>query len=51
MLSGRYPGWDIWYVPVYMGSDFWCAKPKGHPVSTIVRDSPEELVEAIGEQS
>ena len=28
----------------------WCARPVGHPVATINTDSPEHLVEEIGEQ-
>lgn len=46
-----FPGWDIWYVPVYLGPDTWCAKPEGHPVATINRDSAGLLAEAIREQS
>ena len=50
-LRQRYPEWDLWVVPVFMGPDTWCAKPKGTEIATINTHFPEELVEAIGEQS
>ena len=42
-LRERYRDWDIWYVPVFMGPDTWCARPKGAPVATINAGSPDEL--------
>ena len=50
-LRPHYPDWDLWIVPLYCGGTTWCAKPKGVRCATINVGSPEELVEAIAEQS
>lgn len=47
MLRSYYPELDIWYVPLYVGGQAWCAKPKGERCSTIQVSTPEELVAAI----
>lgn len=49
-LSELFPDWDIWFVPVYLGPDAWCAKPKGSPIATINAHSPDELEFEIREQ-
>jgi hypothetical protein len=51
-LQASYADWDIWTVPIYMPRHTrWCAKPTGHPISTISVDSPEELIKAIAERT
>ena len=50
ILKPRYPDWDIWIVPLYVGGTAWCAKPRGAPVATINSYSPEDLIHAIAEQ-
>ena len=42
-LQARYPLCDVWRVPVLVGPDAWCCKPKGSPVATHREDSPEAL--------
>lgn len=46
-LRAEFPSHDIWFVTVFMGPNSWCAKPKDMRVSTLVRDSPDELRAAI----
>lgn len=48
-LRAMWGKWDIWWVPVYRGPDWWCAKPAGAPVSTISVHSPDELELAIAD--
>jgi hypothetical protein len=43
--------WNCWYVPKFPVGYTWHARPKGHPVSTIHADTPEELSAAISEAS
>jgi hypothetical protein len=28
-LTARWPGWDIWYVPLALAGFTWCARPAG----------------------
>jgi hypothetical protein len=42
-LRAKYPLCDIWHVPVHIGPDAWCVKPKGSPIATHREDSPEAL--------
>jgi hypothetical protein len=50
ILRPKYPEWDIWIVPCYIGPAVWCARPAGHLVATINTDSPEHLIEEIRQQ-
>jgi hypothetical protein len=49
-LKARYPDWDIWHVPVFMGPDIWCARVKGEPVARFKAASPDELEFMIQEE-
>lgn len=51
LLRQRFPGWDVWVVPVYLGPDVWAARPKGEPVARFNAASPGELESLIREQS
>ena len=43
-LEGRFPGWQVWYVPHSTDAGVtWCARPK--PI--LNEASPEHLAEAI----
>lgn len=48
-LSERFPHWDFWYVPTFIGpsAGTWCAKPSGAMISTCTAATPDELAEAI----
>jgi hypothetical protein len=51
-LKAVYPTWELWIVHVHQPPGVtWCARPVGAPSATINVGSPEELIEAIGEQS
>ena len=50
LLTERWPDWDIWVVPVYMGPDTWCARVKGEPVARFNAGSPDELEFMIQEE-
>jgi hypothetical protein len=43
-LRERYPEWDFWYVPSFMGSfDAWCAKPSGAMIATCRGHTPDGI--------
>jgi hypothetical protein len=42
-LQARGPLCDVWHVPVLVGPDAWCCKPKDSPVATHREDSLEAL--------
>jgi hypothetical protein len=46
-LEEAHPGWQIWWVPRAIGGYHWCAAPPGAATSTLVKDSPAQLDEAI----
>lgn len=50
-LSERFPEWDFWYVPTYMGpsSGTWCARPSGAMIATCNASTPDDMAEAITE--
>jgi hypothetical protein len=49
LIRPKYPEWDIWIVPQYIGGTAWCAKPKSSEIATIKVYSPEHLITAIAE--
>jgi hypothetical protein len=42
-LAGRFPGWQIWYVPHHDRTVMWC----GRPLPLLNEYSPEDLSAAI----
>ncbi len=50
LLRPNYPRWDIWFVRSAVGRYVtWHARPAGSPVATVHADTPERLIELIGE--
>lgn len=48
-LQARWPDWEIWTVPCYIGPDIWSARRWGQPVAEVSGHSPAELDEYIAE--
>ena len=42
-LQAKYPGWDVWKVPTYIGPTAWCVKPKGARIAVHREDSADAL--------
>lgn len=50
-LRDRYPAWQIWVVPVYLGPDTWCARLHTNHKHLIHAHSPDELDKSLAEAS
>jgi hypothetical protein len=47
-LRERHATWDVWFISKFPLLGYtWHGRPKGHPVSTLAADTPDELSAAI----
>jgi hypothetical protein len=50
LLRPRWPRFDLWYVPHYLGPGCWCARPKGTATATINAYDLQDFIGQLEEQ-
>ena len=48
-LQRRFPGWEIWYVPLAIGGATWCARPQGETKPVLNAHRAEYLAEYLSQ--
>lgn len=48
-LSVKFPKWQVWYVPLFVGGHAWCARRHDNHKIVLNASTPDELAEMINQ--
>lgn len=48
-LSVKFPKWQVWYVPLFVGGHAWCARLHDNHKMVLNANSPDELAQMISQ--